>query len=307
VIGQRPVDLHLKGLRALGAKISVEHGDVVAEAPALRGANIYLGGPFGSTVGGTVNVMMAAVLAKGRTVIENAACEPEVADLAGYLNEMGARVSGMGSPRLVIEGVESLNGVPYTVIPDRIEAGTLMIAAAVAGGDVDVKGARPDHLNAVVHTLQQIGVMVSETSCGMKVVSSGRYDATDVVTLTYPGFPTDLQAQTVALLARANGISVVTEKIYPDRFMHIAELNRLGANIRKEGPSAIIVGVHELSGAQVMASDLRASVALVLAGLVAKGRTEVHRVYHLDRGYERIEERLRSLGAQIHREPAPEP
>jgi len=301
VIGLRPIDLHLKGLRALGARIDVEGGYVLAEAPRLRGAKIYLGGPFGSSVTGTANVMMAATLAQGTTIIECAACEPEIEDLAHFLNKMGAKISRLGTPRLIIEGVDSLHGADYEIIPDRIEAATYIIAAAITQGDVTIESARLEHLAAVVDKLSEIGVVVTGEDKSLKVIAPAKFSSTDLVTLPYPGIPTDLQAQFTALLSLADGISVVTEKIFPDRFMHIAELNRLGANIRKEGPHAIITGASELSGAPVMASDLRASAALILAGLVARGKTIVNRVYHLDRGYERIEEKLSSLGAQISR------
>ncbi len=301
VFGYRPVDLHLKGLKALGAKIHNEHGYIVVEAEKLHGAYIYLGGPFGSTVLGTANVMMAAVLAEGRTVIEAAACEPEIADLANFLKAMGAKIKGGGTPRIEIEGVEELRGCDYSVINDRIEAGTFLIAGAMCEGEVTVDGARIDHLSALIDTLQQMEVRISVEEDRVRVWGNPRPKPVEITTLPYPGFPTDLQAQMCAYLSMADGVSVITEKIYPDRFMHIAELARMGANIRKEGPMAIINGVKSLSGAPVMASDLRASASLVLAGLVASGQTEVHRIYHLDRGYERIEERLVNLGARIER------
>jgi UDP-N-acetylglucosamine 1-carboxyvinyltransferase len=303
VIGLRPIDLHIKGLQCLGAKVYVEHGYIIAEAERLKGAEIYLGGAFGSSVTGTANVMMAATLAEGKTIIENAACEPEVQDLGHFLNAMGARVSGIGTPRLVIEGVDELGGCEYEVVPDRIEAGTFMVAAAITKGDLRLSNARLDHLHAVVDKLRQVGVSVRQENGEVRVSASSKPAAVDVTTLPYPGFPTDLQAQFMALLAIGNGISVVTEKIYPDRFMHVAELNRMAADIRKEGPTSIIIGVPELSGAQVMASDLRASAALVLAGLVARGTTEVRRVYHIDRGYEKIEQKLNAVGAKIERMP----
>ncbi len=301
VIGLRPIDLHIKGLRALGAEIKIEHGYILAETKGLRGADIYLGGAFGSTVTGTANVLMAAVLAEGITTIENAACEPEIADLAAFLNAMGAKISGAGTPTLVIEGVKSLGGCDYEVVPDRIEAGTFILAALMTRGDIAIKGARLGHLRAMVDKLAEIGAHVCEDDGLVRVRRGERLAATDATTLPYPGFPTDLQAQLMAALSLADGISVVTEKIYPDRFMHVAELNRMGAQIRKEGPTAIIMGQSELSGAQVMASDLRASAALVLAGLVAKGSTEILRVYHIDRGYDGIEKKLRALGAVIER------
>jgi len=304
VFGVRPIDLHLKGLAALGADIRVNHGYVEAEAKELRGASIYLGGAFGSSVLGTANVMMAATLARGTSVIEAAACEPEIADLAKFLKAMGARIEGVGTPRLVIEGVRELNGAEHSIIPDRIEAGTFLIAGAITRGDVVVRGARIEHLAAVTDVLKQAGLKISAENDAVRVRSNGAFHPIDVTTLPYPGFPTDLQAQMMALLCLADGISVVTEKVYPDRFIHVAELARMGAKARKEGPSVIISGVKKLSSAPVMASDLRASASLLIAGLVAQGLTTVYRIYHLDRGYERIEHRLSGLGAHIRREPA---
>jgi len=300
-IGARPVNLHLRGLEALGAQIELQSGDIVATGKKLLGASVFLGGPFGSTVTGTANTMMAATLAEGTTVIECAACEPEIVDLADFLNAMGARVSGAGGPRLVIEGVQRLRGTEFAVIPDRIEAGTFMIAAAITNGEVALSQARLDHMVAVTDTLRQIGAIVDASDGGAVVSSTRRLNPVDVTTLPYPGFPTDLQAQAMALLCLADGNSAITEKIYPDRFIHVAELLRMGADIRKEGPTAIVTGVKRLIGAPVMASDLRASAALVLAGLVARGRTTVQRVYHIDRGYERIETKLQALGADIQR------
>jgi UDP-N-acetylglucosamine 1-carboxyvinyltransferase len=241
------------------------------------------------------------VLAEGKTVIESAACEPEVHDLCQALVQMGARISGIGSHRLEIEGVKRLGGYDYTVIPDRIEAGTYLLAAAMTEGDVRVEGARADHLSALLDVFQMIGVRVDPHHGGCRVTARRPFKPVDATALPYPGFPTDLQAQLMAMLCVADGISVITDKIYPDRFMHVAELNRMGAGIRKEGANAVVCGVKALSGADVMASDLRASAALVLAGLVAHGTTEVHRVYHIDRGYERIDERLAALGAKIER------
>ncbi|MCL2701842.1 MAG: UDP-N-acetylglucosamine 1-carboxyvinyltransferase [Phycisphaerae bacterium] len=300
-IGSRPVDLHIRGLRLLGAEIELDSGDMVAAASRLRGAEIFLGGPFGSTVLGTDNVMMAATLAEGTTVIECAACEPEVEDLANFLNKMGARITGAGTPRITIQGVEKLTGCDHTVIPDRIEAGTFMMAAAITNGDVTIRNVRLDHMMAVVDRLREVGVSV-ERSNGSAIVSSARHlQPADVTTQPYPGFPTDMQAQLMSLLCLADGNSAITEKIYPDRFMHVAELLRMGCNIRKEGPTAIVTGVKKLIGAPVMASDLRASAALVIAGLVAKGQTMVNRVYHLDRGYESFEVKLREIGADIRR------
>ncbi len=303
VIGPRPIDLHLKGLEALGADIQIQHGYVNARARRkLRGRDIYLGGAFGSSVLATGNVMMAATLALGTTIIENAACEPEVVDLARCLKKMGARISGEGSPHLEIEGVKKLHGAKLRVISDRIETGTFMMAAAITAGDVSIKNAEPDHQNVVIDKLRQAGVRIEKGKSSIRVRRTGRLKAVDVTTLPYPGFPTDMQAQMMALMAVTPGISVITEKIYPDRFMHVSELNRLGSKVFLEGPSAIVHGVKQLSGAPVMASDLRASAALVLAGLVAEGATDVHRVYHLDRGYENLEKKLSALGASIHRE-----
>jgi UDP-N-acetylglucosamine 1-carboxyvinyltransferase len=245
--------------------------------------------------------MSAATLAEGRTVIESAACEPEVADLADYLNAMGAKVSGAGTPRVVIDGVKALRGVEHKVIPDRIEAGTFMVAAAITNGEVTLSNARLDHLMAVVDKLQEIGVIIDRKDGKVVVSSSRRLEPVDITTQPYPGFPTDLQAQLMAMLCLADGISAITERIFPDRFMHLSELLRMGANIRKEGATAIVTGVKRLTGAPVMASDLRASAALVLAGLVAKGQTVVSRVYHIDRGYEGIETKLLALGADIRR------
>ena len=302
LIGSRPIDIHLRGLEALGAKIRLSEGDIHVSAKRLKGAEVFLGGPFGSTVLGTANIMMAATLAQGTTVIECAACEPEIQNLSEFLNAMGARVSGAGSPRVTIEGVDALHGATCPVVPDRIEAGTFMIAAAMTNGEVTLKNVRLDHMMAVVYKLRQIGVVVEKSDGGAVVSSARRLTPTDLVTLPYPGFPTDLQAQLMALLCLADGNSIITEKIYPDRFMHVAELGRMGANIRKEGPTAIITGVKRLVGAPVMASDLRASAALVLAALVADGKTAINRVYHIDRGYESIEAKFNALGANIKRE-----
>ncbi|MCB9825099.1 MAG: UDP-N-acetylglucosamine 1-carboxyvinyltransferase [Planctomycetes bacterium] len=307
VIGPRPVDLHLRGLEALGAEVRVEEGYIRVRAgrggPDER--EVYLGGPFGPTVTGTANVLSAAVLTPGTTVLQAAACEPEIADLARALVAMGARIEGIGSPTLVVEGVEALGGLDHQVIPDRIEAGTLLAAAAATGGDVLVRGADPKVLTAPLDLLARMGTRVERRPEGLRVRGGGgRPRPVDVVTLPYPGFPTDLQAQWMTLLALADGNSFVTEKIYPERFIHIAELQRMGARIRKEGPTAIVSGVERLSGCEVMASDLRASAALVVAGLAAEGTTLVERVYHIDRGYERIETKLEALGARIRREAA---
>ena len=302
IIGPRPIDLHLKGLKALGAKIKVEAGYIIADGRALRGATIYLGGHFGSSVLATDNIMTAATLAKGVTVIENAACEPEVVDLAAFLIKMGAKIKGHGTHRIIIEGVKHLHGAEHDVIPDRIEAGTYMLAAAITKGDITLKNAKLEHLMAVVDKLAESGLEIRKEPNGFRARSSRRLKPIDVTTLPFPGFPTDMQAQVLSLMTVTDGISVITEKIYPDRFIHISELARMGADIILEGPSAIVKGVKNLSGAPVMASDLRASAALVLAGLVAKGRTEVHRIYHLDRGYEKLEEKLVKLGAKVWRE-----
>jgi len=302
-IGDRPVDIHLRGLRELGVQVHLENGYIVAETPhGLKGKEIFLGGPFGSTVLGTANVLMAATLAKGRTIIESAACEPEMADLANCLNKMGAKISGIGSPRLIVEGVKQLQPTEYEVVPDRIEAGTFMVAAAITGGELQLRNCRLDNMMAVVDKLRNIGVTVEAAEDGCVVAGSGSIKTADITTQPYPGFPTDLQAQFMALLALADGNSVMTEKVFPDRFMHVAELNRMAANLRKEGPTVIVAGVKKLIAAPVMASDLRASAALVLAGLAADGTTVVSRVYHIDRGYERIEKRLNPLGAKISRE-----
>jgi UDP-N-acetylglucosamine 1-carboxyvinyltransferase len=301
-IGDRPIDLHLKGLRALGAEIRVERGYVIAQADRLRGADIFLGGPFGSTVTGTCNVMAAATLAEGITTIEAAACEPEVADLGRYLNAMGAKISGLGTPFLTIEGVKQLQGATHAVIPDRIEAATLMMAAAITGGEVELENVEISHLTAVLEKLREIGVTFESTSQDTVIVKrTGAIHPADCVALPYPGIPTDVQAQLMALLTRAEGMSVITDKVFPDRFLHGPELVRLGASLRREGPSAIIHGVRQLSGACVMASDLRASAALLIAALAAEGESVIRRIYHLDRGYDRLEVKLNHLGASIQR------
>ncbi len=300
-IGDRPVDIHLRGLEALGAVIDLDGGDIIARADKLVGTEIFLGGNFGSTVLGTANVMSAATLAQGTTIIESAACEPEVVDLANFLIAMGAKITGHGSPRITIEGVKELHGANHQVIPDRIEAGTFMVASAITNGEVHLQNVRLDHLMAATDKLRAIGVIVEKDNGGATIASIRRLEATSITTQPHPGFPTDLQAQFMALLSIADGNSVITEKIYPDRFLHVAELSRLGAQLHKEGSTVIIHGVKRLIGAPVMASDLRASAALVLAGMAAKGTTTVMRVYHIDRGYEKIELRLNSLGANITR------
>ncbi|MDD5292304.1 MAG: UDP-N-acetylglucosamine 1-carboxyvinyltransferase [Candidatus Omnitrophica bacterium] len=301
VIGVRPVDLHIKGLKALGASIEIKDGYVCAKAKRLCGKDIFLGGAFGSSVLATGNIMMAATLAKGTTVIENAACEPEVVSLADFLNKMGANIKGQGSPTIEIKGVKSLGGAEYENIPDRIEASTLAIASAITKGEVTIKNVIVKHLSALIEKLEEAGVTVKRGKNFIIVKRNGSVKPVDVTALPYPGFPTDAQAQFMSLMSIASGISVITEKIYPDRFMHVPELNRMGADIYREGPYAIVHGVKQLNGAPVMASDLRASAALVLAGLVAKGKTEVLRVYHLDRGYENLDIKLTQLGAKIYR------
>ena len=300
-IGDRPVDLHLKGLAALGARIRVERGYILAEARQLRGANIYLGGPFGSTVTGTCNVMTAAALASGTTTIEAAACEPEVVDLGNYLNHMGAKISGLGTPFLEITGVAQLHGTEHSIVPDRIEAATLMIAAAITKGDVCIDNVRLDQRTAILEKLREIGVTIQPQGNGARVSVQESLVAQDCIMLPYPGLPTDVQAQFMSLLTSAPGISIVTDKVFPDRFLHAPELVRMGARIRREGASAIISGVPALSGASVMASDLRASAALVLAALAASGDSVIRRIYHLDRGYDQLENKLNALGASIQR------
>jgi UDP-N-acetylglucosamine 1-carboxyvinyltransferase len=301
VIGPRPIDLHLKGVKALGAKVTIESGYVNASARRLIGADVFLGGRSGPTVLGTANVMMAAVLAEGVTTIESAACEPEVVDLAYFLNKMGAKIVGAGSPTITITGVKELHGVEHDVIPDRIETATFAIAAAATDGQVTIKGARPDHLHAVLDKLNEAGVRVKRSGLDMTVSRGARLQPIDITTQPYAGFPTDAQAQMMALMAVTPGLSIITERIFEARFMHVSELARLGADISIEGPSAIIKGGRKLSGAPVMASDLRASAALVIAGLAAQGSTCVNRIYHIDRGYEQIDAKLRKLGARIQR------
>jgi UDP-N-acetylglucosamine 1-carboxyvinyltransferase len=301
VIGARPINLHLKGFESLGAKLTIENGYVEANARRLVGSAMFLGGRAGATVLGTANVMMAATLAEGVTVIESAACEPEVVDLAQFLNAMGAKVSGAGSPTITVTGVRELHGAEHEVIPDRIEAATYAIAAAATNGEVTLHGARADHLHAVLDKLNDAGVRVERKGSAITVRRGGRLKPVDITTLPYSGFPTDVQAQIMALMILTPGISIITERIFESRFMHVSELARLGADIEIEGPSAIVKGGKPLSGAPVMASDLRASAALVIAGLAAKGTTQVNRVYHLDRGYENMDAKLRKLGARIER------
>jgi UDP-N-acetylglucosamine 1-carboxyvinyltransferase len=306
--GTRPIDLHLKGLAKLGAKIELEGGNVIASCDRLKGATVFLGGANGPTVLGTANVMSAATLAEGRTVIESAACEPEIVDLANMLNRMGARIRGAGSPRIIIDGVDALGGCEHRVMPDRIVAGTYAIAAAMTNGDVILDDFPYDSLLAAINHLEEVGVHVQkldpaadEFRCSVRVTSDRVLRPTIITTQPHPGFPTDLQAQFMALLSIAEGNSIVTEKIYTERFLHVAELSRMGAQVYRQGSTAVISGVRRLHGAPVMASDLRASACLVLAGLAAEGETQISRVYHLDRGYSNMERVLTALGAQIER------
>lgn len=300
-IGPRPIDLHLKGLAALGADIRLSHGYIVADNPGLKGTEIVLEGPHGSSVGATNNVMMAAVLANGTTTIRGAAREPEVSELATMLRQMGARIEGEGTSTITITGVKELRGIDYTVIPDRIEAGTFMTIAGITQGDILIRGCRTDHMEAIINKLLEIGMEVLPQEDGVRVKGTDHLRPVSIRTLPYPGFPTDMQAQFTALLSLAKGQSIVTETIYVDRFIHVAELLRMGADIQLHRGTAIIRGVKKLSAASVMASDLRASAALIVAGLAAEGITEVLRVYHIDRGYERIEQKLALLGAKIER------
>jgi UDP-N-acetylglucosamine 1-carboxyvinyltransferase len=301
VIGARPIDLHLKGMQALGAKVTIEGGYVNCASKRLVGSEVFLGGRAGPTVLGTANLMMAATLAEGVTLIESAACEPEVVDLANFLNEMGAKISGAGSPTITITGVKELHGAEHEVIPDRIEAATYALAGAASGGEVTIHGARMDHMGAVLDKMREAGVRIDRKGPSFTVRRNGHLKPVDIITQPYAGFPTDVQAQMMVLMMCTPGISIITERIFESRFMHVSELGRLGADIAIEGPSAIVKGGRKLSGAPVMASDLRASAALVIAGLVAKGKTVVNRIYHLDRGYENIDAKLKKLGAFIER------
>ncbi len=301
VIGDRPIDLHLKGFEALGASHRIDSGNVKVFAGELRGGSVNLRGKQGPTVLGTDNVMMAAVLAEGVTVIDSAAAEPEVVDLANFLIKMGAKIEGAGTRRIVIEGVKELHGAEHEVIPDRIEAGTFLVAAAIAGKEVTLKRVDPAHLTAVTDALIRSGYSIQASGDHITIKGNGKPTALELTTEPYPSFPTDMQAQMCALLAKASGISVITDTIFPQRFMHVSELKRMGADISLNGGTAIIKGVERMSGAPVMASDLRASAALVLAGLHSEGVTEVNRVYHIDRGYELIDEKLNALGARIER------
>ena len=301
VIGDRPIDLHLKGFEALGSAVRVEGGNIKVFAPKLTGAVINLRGKYGPTVLGTDNVMMASVLAEGVTVIEGAAQEPEVVDLANFLNKMGAKVEGAGTRRIIIEGVKELHGAEHDIIADRIEAGTFLVAGAICGNGITIKRADPEHVTAVTNALSSCGFRIETKNDAISVFPNGAAKPLEIATEPYPGFPTDMQAQMCALLSTTKGISVITENIFPQRYMHVAELKRMGAHVDLEGPTAVIQGVDNLLGAPVMASDLRASAALVLAGLKAEGITEVSRVYHIDRGYEHLDEKLSELGAEIER------
>ncbi len=297
-IGARPIDLHLAALEKMGATLAVEHGYVEARAQRLHGAEISFDTV---TVTGTENLMMAACLAEGQTVLRNAACEPEVEDLAALLSAMGAQVEGAGTPTLRIEGVERLGGASHRVIPDRIETGTYLAACAIAGGEIEIRHCQPNHLRAVIDKLRETGLRIEEGPDNLRVRAPRVLRPANVTTQPHPGFPTDMQAQYMALMTQAEGASTVTETIFENRFMHVAELARMGANVRENGRTAIVTGPTPLSGAQVMATDLRASASLVLAGLAASGETVVDRIYHLDRGYYRIDEKLRGLGADIER------
>ncbi|MFT5466904.1 MAG: UDP-N-acetylglucosamine 1-carboxyvinyltransferase [Verrucomicrobiales bacterium] len=301
VIGARPIDLHLRAFEKLGAKVKVEAGNVIIHADELIGDEVNMRGKSGTTVLGTDNLIMAAVLAKGVTVIEGAAAEPEVIDLAEFLNKMGANIEGAGTARITIEGVKELHGVEHTVIPDRIEAGTFLVAGAMAGKELELRRTRSDHLTAVTETLIKSGHEIEINGTTMKVRPGSTTKGCDITTEAYPGFPTDMQAQMCALFSLTPGISVVAETIFPQRFMHVAEMSRMGADIELDGHTAIIRGVETLSGAPVMASDLRASAALLLAALRADGATEINRVYHIDRGYENLDDKLIELGARIER------
>ena len=297
-IGARPIDLHIKGLERLGAEITQEHGYVEARAERLRGAEIVFDR---ITVTGTEDLLMAATLAEGETVMQNCAREPEVADLADLLNKMGAHIEGAGSPTIRVQGVNKLRGAKHRIIPDRIEAATFILAGALTGGDLNVTGCDPKHLGALLQKLDEVGVKTAHTSESVRVIGDGDLRAADVVTEEYPGFPTDVQAQYMALATQTEGTSIITENIFESRFTHALELVRMGANIRIEGSRAVVRGKTPLSAAAVLASDLRASASLVLAALVADGETIIDRVYHIDRGYEHIEEKLRGVGAQIRR------
>ena len=296
-IGSRPINWHLKGLEALGAEVRMDHGFLDLSG-TLRGSRIYLDFP---SVGATENIMMAAVMAAGTTTIENAAQEPEIVDLANFLNQMGARVRGAGTSIIRIEGVNELSGTTHTIIPDRIEAGSYLLMAAATGGDVLVQNVIADHLNPVLAKMEEAGIPFCEEDDGIRVTHDGRYRAVDIKTQVHPGFPTDLQAPFMALLSKANGIGMVTETVFENRFMHVDELKRMGADIKIEGRTAVVQGVERLTGAPVLASDLRAGAALILAALCAEGTSEISGVHHIDRGYERIEEKIARIGGRIKR------
>ena len=297
-IGTRPVNLHLKGLAMMGAEIQVEHGYIHAKASRLKGARIDLDFP---TVTGTENLIMAACLAKGTTSLHHVAREPEISDLCAFLTKRGAKILGAGTDTITIEGVSELHGAKHRVMPDRVEAGTFVMAGAITGGDVMIKGCVTDHLGIMFTKIQEMGVVLTENAEGMRIRRPTPLQAVEVKTLPYPGFPTDLQAQMMALMSVAEGTSVMTETIFEGRFLHVPELHRMGASIEVDGPHAVVKGIPALAGAEVMASDLRASAGLVLAGLAAEGETTVSRVYHLDRGYERLEEKLQALGGHVQR------
>ncbi len=297
-IGARPINLHIGGFEKLGASVRTQHGYVEAEAGTLRGSEVSFDK---ITVTGTENLMMGSVFAAGRTVLQNAACEPEVVDLADMLNKMGARIEGAGTPAITIEGVRELHGTTHRIIPDRIEAGTFLVAGTITNGQLELTDSNPGHLSSVIEKLREAGAVIDLSADRMIVRGSAELRASDVITKEFPGFATDMQAQFMALMTQADGISVITENIFENRFMHASELMRMGANIRIDGSRAIVSGKTRLSGATVIASDLRASASLVLAALVAEGTTVIDRIYHLDRGYEKIEEKLKSVGAQIER------
>jgi UDP-N-acetylglucosamine 1-carboxyvinyltransferase len=299
-IGSRPIDLHLKGFRALGAEVTLGNGYIEAKADRLIGSTVYLDFP---SVGATENIMMAATLAKGQTIIENAAEEPEIVDLANFLNKMGAKIKGAGTDAIRIEGVENLTGTDHSVIPDRIEAGTYVVGAALTGGDVIIENVVHFHIHPVISKLKEAGVSIEKLdNASLHVKGNMELKPIDIKTLPYPGFPTDMQSQMMAMLSKTMGTSMVVETVFENRFMHVGELRKLGANIRVEGRTAVVEGVKNLKGARVSATDLRAGAALVLAGLVAQGQTTIENIYHIDRGYDRIEEKLKNLGAIIYRE-----
>ncbi|MDE0636453.1 MAG: UDP-N-acetylglucosamine 1-carboxyvinyltransferase [Candidatus Poribacteria bacterium] len=300
-IGPRPVDLHIRGLEHLEAQVEVKRGYIFAQAERLVGAKMDLIGQHGPSVGATANVLMAATLAEGTTVIQGAACEPHISDLARFLNAMGANIEGIGTSTLTIQGVKQLHGTEHTIISDDIEAGTFMVAAAMTNGDVYLEGITPPQIHAVSEKLLEAGVQLDWDGTGVRVTTPGQLKPIDVTTAPFPGFPTDMQAQMMGLLSLASGTSIITENVHTDRFIHAAELNRMGADIRLEGRKAIVNGVPSLSGAPVMASDLRAGAVLVVAGMAAAGETTVSRIYHIDRGYEAIEKKLNSIGADIRR------